>query len=475
MSSIDIRSQKKYTTNQVNIMETKHTDDIPIIKLFSKNEEFYVYDTYQNVLLNIQKKHYIELQKLSKIGLNSYLIQKTGLDEKNDLQYLMKKGFFSCKIVEDIQHPESTYSPELIEQCVGYLQLQVTQNCNFSCRYCAFASNTQYTRGHSLESMSVETAKKAVDFLYEHSSSVPEIRISFYGGEPLLNFHLIQQTVEYAEKRFSLKNIRYFITTNLSILNQKIIELFIKHSFNLLISFDGGENIQDKHRRFQTSGGKTFDHVLRNIISLRDYDATYFREKVRFNSVLFNDEKREDVYSFFDSIQVPRNAVSVTSADTSGIDYQLSHLWETSKIAEPIIVEDAFQTKELLDNRIPINKRWHPNGTCIPGIGRMLIDVHGNIYLCEKVIETTATCIGSIETGFNVNRILEIQNIAKLTESECKHCWAMRFCKSCICHCTDAERNDLSYELKKEHCAKEKKRIERNIYKLIELYQRKGL
>ena len=286
-----------------------------------------------------------------------------------------------------------------------------------------------------------------------------------------MNYSLIKQTVEYAEKRFSLKPIRYFITTNLSILNQEIADFLISHNFNLLISFDGDEEIQNKHRRFQSNGEETFNRVLKNVAFLMEYDIDYFYKKVRFNAVLFNDEKRESVYSFFDSIKIPKNMVSITSADISGIDYRLSYLSKASEEIESIILDDAYQTKELLDSRTPIYKLWHPNGTCIPGIGRMLIDVCGNIYPCEKVIETEATCIGNIETGFNLKKILEIQNIAKITESDCKHCWAMRFCKTCVCHCTDAEQNKLSYELKCKHCHDEKKRVERNINLLINLYE----
>lgn len=41
--------------------------------------------------------------------------------------------------------------------------------------------------------------KKAIDFLKEHSQNAENRHIGFYGGEPLLNFELIERAVEYAK------------------------------------------------------------------------------------------------------------------------------------------------------------------------------------------------------------------------------------------------------------------------------------
>ncbi len=58
--------------------------------------------------------------------------------------------------------------------------MQLTQNCNFRCKYCIY-SETHNTRqrSHSTERMTWETAKKAIDFLREHSVDSPEVNIGF--------------------------------------------------------------------------------------------------------------------------------------------------------------------------------------------------------------------------------------------------------------------------------------------------------
>ncbi len=448
--------------------------DIPIMKLFFHNNKYFVYDTYQNEIFQIERGHFLELRELTQQGVKQYLNSVSDSNFKNDIKCLINKGYFKAKIAETIEHPETQYTKELLDQCIGYLQLQVTQDCNFSCRYCSFASEVLYNRPHSKKMMTYDTAKKAIDLLYNHSSRVPEIRISFYGGEPLLNYNLIKHAVEYVEKRFCIKKIRYYITSNFSIVNTEILDFFIAHGFNLLISFDGNEEIQNSHRVFGKTGGKTFESVFKNIEFLKNYNSRFFEHNVRFNAVYFSDESVPEIYSFFDRIGVPENRISVTTADLSGIDYSRSFLKRIEKKDNE--TNDVLNTtKEILAKRIPIYKKWHPNGTCIPGIGRMLIDVDGCIYPCEKVIETEASCIGNLTDGLNTGRINIMQNIAKLTENECKHCWAMRFCSSCVCHCVDAERNELSNEQKKAHCNNEKLRSELSIIEFINSFSAEKL
>ena len=64
--------------------------------------------------------------------------------------------------------------------------------------------------------MDFETGKRAIDFLIEHSQGRRNLELDFFGGEPLMNFEVVKQVVEYArsrEKEFD-KNFRFTITTN---------------------------------------------------------------------------------------------------------------------------------------------------------------------------------------------------------------------------------------------------------------------
>ena len=73
-------------------------------------------------------------------------------------------------------------------------------------------------------------AKKGLDFLLSHSSACEELRVGFYGGEPLLEFELIKRCVEYMETQTKDKAVHYQITTNGTLLKGEILTYLIEKS-----------------------------------------------------------------------------------------------------------------------------------------------------------------------------------------------------------------------------------------------------
>ena len=49
-------------------------------------------------------------------------------------------------------------------------------------------------------------------------------------------------------------------------------------------------------------------------------------------------------------------------------------------------------------------------------------------------------------------------NIGKLTEKECKNCWAARFCEICAMFCFDVERDVITKEQKNRACKYQRSR-----------------
>lgn len=70
-----------------------------------------------------------------------------------------------------------------------------------------------------------------MDFILSHSDSCEELRVGFYGGEPLLEFDLIKKCVEYLEDKVKDKVIHFLITTNGTLLKDEILNYLIEKSF----------------------------------------------------------------------------------------------------------------------------------------------------------------------------------------------------------------------------------------------------
>ena len=78
---------------------------------------------------------------------------------------------------------------------VKALCLHVAHTCNLNCAYC-FASQGKYHGERAI--MSLDVAKRALDFLIENSGSRRNLEVDFFGGEPLMNFDMLKELVAYA-------------------------------------------------------------------------------------------------------------------------------------------------------------------------------------------------------------------------------------------------------------------------------------
>ena len=107
----------------------------------------------------------------------------------------------------------------------------LTDRCNFHCSYCYQKKADRW--------LDIQTIMKALDFFWPRLTE--ECYINFYGGEPLLAFDQIKETVAYLERlnRPRKRKIHYSITTNGSLLTEEILRFMDEHAFSLILSFDG--------------------------------------------------------------------------------------------------------------------------------------------------------------------------------------------------------------------------------------------
>ena len=136
---------------------------------------------------------------------------------------------------------------------VKALCLHVAHTCNLNCSYC-FASQGRYQGDRAL--MSFEVGKRAMDFLIENSGTRRNLEVDFFGGEPLMNFDVVKETVAYArslEKKHG-KVFRFTMTTNGVLLTDEIADFLNREMNNVVLSLDGRPEVNDAMR--PNAGGK---------------------------------------------------------------------------------------------------------------------------------------------------------------------------------------------------------------------------
>ena len=220
-------------------------------------------------------------------------------------------------IENPIEHPDTDTLEFRANHLCRQLTLQVTQQCNLRCEYCAY-SGIYKNRVHNNSNMDWETAKKAIDFFLSHSRDSKEIALGFYGGEPLLQFPLIKRCVAYIEKQVEGKNIRYAITTNGTLLTDEVIEFLEEHNVLLSLSLDGSKEEHDKHRKFQ-SGKGSFDLIMDRLRHLKERFPEYYKD-ITFMPVISADVDLKRVLHFFETDELLKNnTVRYNTLATTGL------------------------------------------------------------------------------------------------------------------------------------------------------------
>lgn len=434
------------------------------IHLFKTLNSYYLYDVNANSIIRINRDTYDKLR--DKQGI---------LDDDLQIKKLKERGFLkSIDRNVIIEHPLTNKVESYIQNNLSLLILQVTQNCNLRCKYCVY-SGSYVNRVHTNKRMSFETAKQAVDFYYDHSKNIDIASISFYGGEPLLEYELVKKIVEYCERKFSGKQLNLNMTTNATLLTNEIMNFLQLHKINLTISLDGPEEIQNKSRVFADHETGTFAKFINNLDKFQCLYPDYVKT-ISFNAV-FDEENNFKLSSDFFSFDFMKNA-TVTFTTVSNRDakeekdvqeefvinykYELFKMFlfcigrlgqeDVSKLLSAHINKLKQSVHEHLKKPIISDGKTYPSGPCIPGVNRLFVTVDGALFPCERVSETnSAYKIGSLKDGFYLDKIKELLNIAQCTKTQCSSCWAMGYCDGCVSDMSEGDK--LVAQKRLERCA----------------------
>jgi len=388
---------------------------------------------------------------------------------KSKLDLLEQNGFF--KPVAPGWISFSSLSAGDIENAISNIKqitLEVTDSCNLNCEYCGYGKFYTNAAGRSNKNLDPASVKTLLIYLKQfldsplNQSLDRTVFLSFYGGEPLLNFSLIEETVQYA-KQMDLKraHFRFSITTN-AVLLDKYMDFLVMENFTVYISLDGNE-INQSYRVYH-NGRPSFQNIIDNILLLREKYPGFFKENVQFNSVLHNRNSVQEIYDFFKNRfdKTPR----ILALNTYGIKEEFKDKFRNtyknpkesllesndySKIEEEMFIrlgniqEHAtfvFQSTNFCfmnykDLLAPVPKkviRPYPTGTCIPFSQKLFVTAKGDILSCERISQEFVLGHVSLETVS-----LDFESIAQkynhwfdLIREQCSRCSLAATCTQCL-------------------------------------------
>ena len=154
-------------------------------------------------------------------------------------------------VPEPVQEPPAAFPLQT-------LVLNLTNQCNLSCQYCyEFGEDKVATPEGKPKFMDFDTARASVDFLFEQSAGRRAIHITFFGGETLMNFPLLQKVVVYAGEKAAAqgRSIDFSLTTNATLLTPAIIEFLSANRIGVTVSMDGPRELHDQLRVYANGQG----------------------------------------------------------------------------------------------------------------------------------------------------------------------------------------------------------------------------
>jgi len=141
----------------------------------------------------------------------------------------------------------------------------VSLRCEHSCPYCQVSRQSDDRHAYD---MSQETADLALNFVFRSPS--PTIKIEFQGGEPFLNFPLVQHIVERAKSinAREKRTIQFVIATNLALLTDEILEYCEQEDIYISTSLDGPKALHARNR--PRPGGNSYELTVAGIERVRE-------------------------------------------------------------------------------------------------------------------------------------------------------------------------------------------------------------
>ena len=363
---------------------------------------------------------------------------------KDDLEMLASLGLIG-------KEEPSTYQ-EIKNLPATTLILNVASGCNLSCTYCYKEDLETLSNSGN---MTFETAKLAIDQLYSGAKDKKDFNVTFFGGEPLGNFALIQEVTKYARDFFSQKGatVDFTMTTNATLLTREIIEFLKENKFGITISMDGPASIHNMNR-LTNSGGGSYEQVRKKVKLLQ---SLYKSERpvgarvtltagiTQIDEIwdhLFNDLGFDDV-----------GFAPATASDNSRFnlsEFELVKVFNGFKTLGQKYIDSAIKGEfngfsnlhRIVGDIHAGRKKKLP---CGAGVGLLSVSYKGDFDLCHRFTGSDFTSFGNVTTGLDKPKLTNfIEKRLNTNDGDCATCHIRNLCAGGCYHESYIKYNDPS-------------------------------
>lgn len=326
-------------------------------------------------------------------------------------------------------------------------------DCNLACKYCFEGSRkgkfymSRETADHFLEFVkskiplspplskgdsNISTKKGSVNdpTLAKGGAGgfFEEIRITFYGGEPLLSVDLIAYISEKIKALAEDNGLTYnaYIVTNGTLLTRRVVERLKACGLKeASVTVDGPKDIHDIYRPFKGGRG-SFDSIIRNLRDISDmievevggnFTKDNYRDFPLLLDYMMDNGLTPDRLSGVRFDPVTKETEGIATPDFND---------GCGNINEPWLVEASTFLREEILRR---GYRMHnvvPMPCLIDMTARIIVNYNGDIYKCPGLIGREEFRVGDIKAGIKDYR--QSHNLDNWKNEECLNCSYLPLC-----------------------------------------------
>lgn len=307
---------------------------------------------------------------------------------------------------------------------INTIKINMCNCCNLKCKYC-FANEGTYN--HKSQFISRETCDNILKFIGQN----PTVEyVTFFGGEPFLNYKLIQYMCEKIYKEYP--HVKFLIQTNGTIMNDEIRDIIKKYNLQITLSIDGAEEDNNRNRIYKNGKG-TFRNIVSNFIDLKQYivaiEATWDGK-----STVSKLEISKYLYSLFNCDRISICDLFGSKKKFENMNLELNEILENPYYANN-------ELKKFISNFV---SKKENSSFCSAGSGLLQIDVDGSIYPCHLLIEKKDKyCLGNvnkIDLDYLLQKRELFLNNMKKDNEKCRNCFNRWNCSPCF-----AENEGINY------------------------------
>jgi uncharacterized protein len=451
----------------------------------------YLYDTATNAIVRAPAAVDAVLKDYLRVGSRGVLRKFAGRLPAEDLEEAVDflRSSRSCRMLQPIRRLDylpftraanlrALYGTGLI-----VMTLAVTEQCNQRCLYCPFGAANRGARRHAR--MSWVTARQSIDYLLSHADQHAAPAIDLFGGEPLLNWPVVEQAVTYIRHGLRRSDVEILLYTNATLLDRSKLEFLMANRVILQVSLDGPAHVHDKARVDGRAIG-THARVLRVLNWIRRRNPRYYRKCVRLQWTFRPESDLLEVFRYF-SRPMFRD-VQIGFAYRSGgastierihheaqldelVERYLAALGERRPFHRALFAQILGVGFRALEQRTVGRHAGEPqpNGACFPGHPMVFVAPDGTLHPCCKYTRAGSD-IGHLPGGIDVDKAQALlQAYARLCNRMCQGCWAWRLCSHCFLQAVDDDGR-WSQTRKERACKDERQRIARALRRYVYIW-----